>query len=356
MFGWLRSVRIISPMNRESCFNIFATHAQKGKGELNMRKRFTLPLDLQLFAETIDDDGLIDFGDDDADASVTPGTTIDDYNASLEDAEESNQPQQTDDLKFYALEDDDDDDVPIEEQDKPAESESEPEQEQEQEPETNVEPEKSKKRVQTPEENARFAEMRRQEQLRKQLEQTPEYQLAKALESTFGMPADALLKQVQEEQLKRQAKEQNVPVEVLRAQQEQAQLIQQLQQQLLQQQFEAWRIRVDNEMAQLKEQYKMLSEEDFLQARQYMLEVLKNPDVPLEQVVFALHGKKIADHLKESVKQEAIAEVSGRKKKNLIPPSASKAKTTPYDELTPEEIYVAKQMGLTPEEYLKYKT
>lgn len=349
MFGWLRSVRIISPMNRESCFNIFATHAQKGKGELNMRKRFTLPLDLQLFAETIDDDGLIDFGDDDADES---GTTIDDYNESLEDAEE-----QTDDLKFYALEDDDDD-VPIEEQDKPAESESEPEQEQEQEqePETNVEPEKSKKRVQTPEENARFAEMRRQEQLRKQLEQTPEYQLAKALESTFGMPADALLKQVQEEQLKRQAKEQNVPVEVLRAQQEQAQLIQQLQQQLLQQQFEAWRMRVDNEMAQLKEQYKMLSEEDFLQARQYMLEVLKNPDVPLEQVVFALHGKKIADHLKESVKQEAIAEVSGRKKKNLIPPSASKAKTTPYDELTPEEIYVAKQMGLTPEEYLKYKT
>lgn len=349
MFGWLRSVRIISPMNRESCFNIFATHAQKGKGELNMRKRFTLPLDLQLFAETIDDDGLIDFGDDDADESVTPGTTIDDYNESLEDAEE-----QTDDLKFYALEDDDDD-VPIEEQDE-SEPEPEQEQEQEQEPETNVEPEKSKKRVQTPEENARFAEMRRQEQLRKQLEQTPEYQLAKALESTFGMPADALLKQVQEEQLKRQAKEQNVPVEVLRAQQEQAQLIQQLQQQLLQQQFEAWRMRVDNEMAQLKEQYKMLSEEDFLQARQYMLEVLKNPDVPLEQVVFALHGKKIADHLKESVKQEAIAEVSGRKKKNLIPPSASKAKTTPYDELTPEEIYVAKQMGLTPEEYLKYKT
>lgn len=346
MFGWLRSVRIISPMNRESCFNIFATHAQKGKGELNMRKRFALPLDLQLFAETIDDDGLIDFGDDDDDVS---GTTIDDYNASLEDAEE-----QTDDLKFYALEDDDDD-VPIEEQDE-SESEPEQEQEQEQEPETNVEPEKSKKRVQTPEENARFAEMRRQEQLRKQLEQTPEYQLAKALESTFGMPADALLKQVQEEQLKRQAKEQNVPVEVLRAQQEQAQLIQQLQQQLLQQQFEAWRMRVDNEMAQLKEQYKMLSEEDFLQARQYMLEVLKNPDVPLEQVVFALHGKKIADHLKESVKQEAIAEVSGRKKKNLIPPSASKAKTTPYDELTPEEIYVAKQMGLTPEEYLKYKT
>lgn len=346
MFGWLRSVRIISPMNRESCFNIFATHAQKGKGELNMRKRFALPLDLQLFAETIDEDGLIDFGDDDDDVS---GTTIDDYNESLEDAEE-----QTDDLKFYALEDDDDD-VPIEEQ---VESEPEPEQEQEQEqePETNVEPEKSKKRVQTPEENARFAEMRRQEQLRKQLEQTPEYQLAKALESTFGMPADALLKQVQEEQLKRQAKEQNVPVEVLRAQQEQAQLIQQLQQQLLQQQFEAWRMRVDNEMAQLKEQYKMLSEEDFLQARQYMLEVLKNPDVPLEQVVFALHGKKIADHLKESVKQEAIAEVSGRKKKNLIPPSASKAKTTPYDELTPEEIYVAKQMGLTPEEYLKYKT
>lgn len=347
MFGWLRSVRIISPMNRESCFNIFATHAQKGKGELNMRKRFTLPLDLQLFAETIDDDGLIDFGDDDDDVS---GTTIDDYNESLEDAEE-----QTDDLKFYALEDDDD--VPIEEQDESEpEPEQEQEQEQEQEPETNVEPEKSKKRVQTPEENARFAEMRRQEQLRKQLEQTPEYQLAKALESTFGMPADALLKQVQEEQLKRQAKEQNVPVEVLRAQQEQAQLIQQLQQQLLQQQFEAWRMRVDNEMAQLKEQYKMLSEEDFLQARQYMLEVLKNPDVPLEQVVFALHGKKIADHLKESVKQEAIAEVSGRKKKNLIPPSASKAKTTPYDELTPEEIYVAKQMGLTPEEYLKYKT
>ncbi len=312
-----------------------------------MRKRFTLPLDLQLFAETIDDDGLIDFGDDDDDVS---GTTIDDYNESLEDAEE-----QTDDLKFYALEDDDD--VPIEEQDESEpEPEQEQEQEQEQEPETNVEPEKSKKRVQTPEENARFAEMRRQEQLRKQLEQTPEYQLAKALESTFGMPADALLKQVQEEQLKRQAKEQNVPVEVLRAQQEQAQLIQQLQQQLLQQQFEAWRMRVDNEMAQLKEQYKMLSEEDFLQARQYMLEVLKNPDVPLEQVVFALHGKKIADHLKESVKQEAIAEVSGRKKKNLIPPSASKAKTTPYDELTPEEIYVAKQMGLTPEEYLKYKT
>lgn len=293
--------------------------------------KFPLQLNLQLFAG--EDEDFISF-DDDNEESVGP----------IED--------------FFT--DDDGDDVPedtVDDSEESEESEVEPDSEEsDDEPEQqqeDVQNQDDQKPVQSPEENARFAEQRRQRQLQQMLENMPEYQLAKQLSDLYGLPPEQLLEKVREEQIRKQAKEQNVPIEFLREQQRIKEENMRTHQELMELKVQLWKSEMDRQSADIKKQYPVLSDEDIQQARLYILETLKNPDIPLEQAVFALHGKKIAEGIKNLSKQDALAEVSGRKRNSVVNTPTGKSNKAVV--LTDEERYFAKQFGMTEEEYAKYK-
>lgn len=234
----------------------------------------------------------------------------------------------------------------------------------EDEPSTDPDPEdepaaEDKKPKQTPEENAKFAEARRQKQiddrvqaeLKRLQSESPEFKMAKTLSELYGQPVEEIYKQLEEARLVKLAKEQEVPVEYLRRAEAEKQERIQLQEQLNQLQFEAWTARIAGEEAQLKTEYPMLTNDDMLEAKAFLLQRLGR-DVPLDQAIHALHGKKIIQGLKESSKNETLAELSGRKK-GALPPQGGKAAQSVA--LSADELYVAKQMGMSPEEYHKYK-
>lgn len=223
-------------------------------------------------------------------------------------------------------------------------------------------------KVQTSDENARFAEMRRQQQiekrvqeeLQKRMQESPEAKLAKQLSEMYGQPPEIIMAQLKEAQLQREATQKQVPVELLRQQQVERERIaqQQTQQQAQLQdlQFQLWQNRVNTEKASLlaDQTYKgVLTDADVDQAIEHMLTTLQNPNLPLDQVVMALHGKKITNAIREQAKNDALAEVSGRAKNPVAPSGGGKTANAPI--ATEDEIYVAKKMGIPIEEYLKWK-
>lgn len=265
------------------------------------------------------------------------------------------------------------DDIPTEQESVPApESEpNEPEASPEPdvtEPEADSEPEPTPERkVQTPEENARFAEERRQRQaeeraaaaLEKLKQEDPAFQTAKLLEELYGAPITQIQAQLQQERVKQMAAQQGISVEaaqtienekeaVRRAKEEAAQA----QHEVTQLQFEKWTSRVEQEGIQLRKQYPVLTEQDIFEATNYMLNTLQNPNLPLDQVVHAVHGTKLTEAIKQQAKNEALAEISGRKQ-TPIPPQGGKPAAA--ETLTDAEKYVAKQMGLSEEEYIKWR-
>jgi hypothetical protein len=213
---------------------------------------------------------------------------------------------------------------------------------------------------QTSEQNAYYAEQRRQQlvqqrvqqELQKMQQEAPEFQMAKLLSEMYGMPVNDLYKELQEKQMEKQAEQKGVPVEVMKQLNAYEQQQAELQEQLYFMQFQNWQNRVDEETKTMQNQYPMLNAEDIEQAKYFLLDTLQNPEIPLQNAVFALHGDKIAKSLKELAKQEALAEISGRKKGGLPPQSM---KTTDTKSITDEERYVAKMMGLSEADYIKYK-
>lgn len=225
---------------------------------------------------------------------------------------------------------------------------------------TDTEPETQ---VQTPEENAFYAEQRRQQQeLQRQQEleqqflekaqETPEYQVAQLLAAQYGMPVDQMLQQLQESQLESQAQQQGVPVEFLRQQQETQRQMETLQNQLKQMEFENWMAKQEAEAVQIKQDYPFLTDAEINEARHFMLNDLKTTAMPLSQAVFAKHQAKITSHLKEQAKQEALAEISGRKSNGTAP---NVSQSSPESQLTMEERAMAKALGISEKDYLKYK-
>jgi hypothetical protein len=214
--------------------------------------------------------------------------------------------------------------------------------------------------TQTPEQNAQYAEQRRQSLVEQRVQQevqrlqqeSQEYQMAKLLSEMYEMPVNELYEQLQEKQMEKQAEQRGVPVEIMKQLNAYEQQQTQLQEQLYFMQFQNWQNRVDEEAKHMQSQYSMLSAEDIEQAKFFLLDTLQNPEIPLQNAVFALHGDKIANSLKELAKQEALAEISGRKKGGLPPQSM---KTTDTQTLTDEERYIAKMMGLSEADYIKYR-
>jgi len=300
---------------------------------MTTKKKFRWTLDLQLFAEP-DENGLIDMDD---------GEDLTDLDY---DFDNQHGPEYGDD------DDDDSQQTEPQEQDEPSKQE-EPKQENT-EPES--EPEPPKKKVQTPEENARFAEQRRQRQLQAEIErlkaESPEFKLAQRLSELYGVTPDVLLQQIEQEVVRKEAERRGVPPEIIQAEREREQRIKQLESQLLVMQFENWKSRVDAEGERLKKELPYLSDDDIVAAKEYLLKT-GNLNGSLEEAVYALHGKKIAEAIREAARQEALAEISGRKSGPAV---MSGRQPNQSVVLTPEERYVAKMMGLTEDEYIKYKT
>jgi hypothetical protein len=103
----------------------------------------------------------------------------------------------------------------------------------------------------------------------------------------------------------------------------------------------------------LKNSYPFLTDQDIDSAKNLLLNTWRNVEAPLEQAVYALHGKKILEQGQESSRTETLAEVSGRKSKSGVPLKAGKSSDTQI--LTDDEKYIARQMGISEEVYLKNK-
>lgn len=239
------------------------------------------------------------------------------------------------------------------------EPETDPEPEPEIEPEeTEPEPEPETKKQQTPEENRKFAEQRRQqelerrvqEELDKRLQETPEVRAMRQLQE-LGYDPNTLVEQATLAQLQQQSQQTGIPLEVLQQQQQQAQQTNQLQQQLAQVQFQLWEAKVQNEVSQLQSTYPSLTDEDMQGAIDYMVNTLQRTDIPLEQAVMAVHGQKIMHSFREQARNEVLAEKSGRK--TPLQPQGGKSPSTPS--LSDDEKLIARMMGVSEEDYLKYK-
>jgi hypothetical protein len=263
--------------------------------------------------------------------------------------------------------DDDDvvdvDTIGIDEEIEEEEEEESEEAETEENPDLSETAETETETTQTPEENAFYAEQRRQRQeaerkaeedrlYQQRQEQDPNYQVAQLLAAQYGMPVDQMLQQLQESQLEQQAQQQGVPVEFLKQQQALQEQTKSLEAKLKQMEFETWMAKQEAEATQLKQEYSFLTEADINEARHFMLNDLQTTNMSLADAVFAKHQSKIITHLKTQAKQEALAEVSGRKSNGTAP---NVSKSTPESQLTQEERHMAQMLGVSEKEYLKYK-
>lgn len=256
-------------------------------------------------------------------------------------------------------EDEEEDDDEDEDEDESEDDETDDEDEDEDASDEDKVDEQPKK--QSKEDNAKFAAQRRQQEVEKRIQaemekfrnESPELALAKQLSELYGKDAGQIMADIKEAQLQEEAKQRNLPIELLRERQADRDRLQSVEAELNNLRFQSWQSKIKADSENLKSQYGMLTDEDFDGAVDYILNTVRNVDLPLEQAIFALHGKKIVDGLAKAKTQDKLAEESGRKKKTVLAPNNSKPKKS--NGLTQEERYVAKQMGLSEEEYLKYK-
>lgn len=216
------------------------------------------------------------------------------------------------------------------------------------------------KKPQSKEENARFARERREREmqakidaaLEQQRQESAEFKLAKTLAEQYGTTPEALLEQMKEAELVKQAEKENVPIERLRREQELSSKLAEQEARINQLMFSQWQTQMDVEKSTLGKEYTMLDQKDMDAAVDYMLNELKNPNVPLKSVVNMLYGDKIIEGKLKAAEQEVLAKQSGRSKKPLAPMNGKPSSTAT---LTDEEKYVARQMGISDEEYIKFK-
>lgn len=264
----------------------------------------------------------------------------------------------------YEDDSDDSEDVEIEEEEYEYEDYEEEEVEEDEEVEYEEEEEQVEetKQVQSSEENAYFAELRRQKQneekyraeLQSQFEQSPEYKMAQMLSSEYGLTTQELLEQMQQASLEKEAEKQGVPVEYLQRVQESERRQQELESKLQKMEFESWYNGKLAEKEALKNKFNgIISDEEIDQAMMFVLEDLRNTNISLDKAVRLVHGDKIESELKRIAKQEALAEISGRKQSPLARQSS---KTTVTETLSPAERAVARAMGISDEDYIKYKS
>lgn len=329
---------------------------KNGEGVITMTidKRFLLKLDLQNHADEIDQDEI-----DVEDTDTTNGE------AELFEALRSMQEQEDseDDTEFEDEEDSEDEEDEFEDDEEEYEDEEdfEDEDDEDDSDDEEYEEETPAKKVQSKEENAKFAAQRRQQEIDRQVqarldelkEQSPEFKLAQSLSKRFGKPVEEIMAEMDEAALVEEAEESKIPIERLRKEKAAEEKANRLEAEVNQLKFQNWQTQIKADGEKLKSEYPMLSYDELDQAVDYILHTAKNVDMPLEEAVYALHGKKIVQSLANSKVQEDLANQSGRSKKT--PLSVRNGKSSQTNTLTAEETYIAKQFGMSADDYIKYR-
>lgn len=218
------------------------------------------------------------------------------------------------------------------------------------------------KQKQSKEQNAEFARKRREAEAKQRAEaelerlkqESPEFKLAQMLSEQYGQPPEVIMEQIKEAQLKKEAQEQKVPVEILRKQRAEEERANRLEQEISMLKFQNWQTQIKADGTRLMGEYKMLTEDDMEAATNYILNVAKNVDMPLEDAVFAIHGKKIVQSLAKGEVQENLAKQVGRAKKTPLAPNNGKPPKVVA--LSAQERQMARAFNMTDEEYAKYKS
>jgi hypothetical protein len=317
---------------------------------MTIENKFPLKLDLQLFADEIDDDEDFTGGEDDLVSAIRDlKTQVDEDDAEDEEYEDESDDEVEDEDEYEEDEDEEFEDEDEYEDDE--EDTDEDEDDEEDEP-----------KVQSKEDNAKFAAKRRQQELESRVQaeldklkqESPEFKLAQQLSKQFGKSPEEIMAEMQEEELKRESEATKIPIERLRQERETADKVNQLEAQLNELRYQAWQTQINSDKQVLQTKYPMLTGEDMDNAVDYILTTLQNVEVPLEQAVYSLHGQKIIEALADQKVQENLAKDSGRKRKTPLAPNTTK-KAQKLTTLSADEKYAAKVFGMSEEEYEKYK-
>jgi phage I-like protein len=200
-----------------------------------------------------------------------------------------------------------------------------------------------------------------QEEVAKLRSEDPAFKLARTLSEMYGRPVEQVLAQIEQARIEREAEDRKIPVDqVQREYNEKANFeqekaaIQSVKEENNQLQYQVWQNRMTTEELELRKAPELaaLTDDDIKAAQVYMLQTMQNPNASLEEAVYAVHGRKIAENLRNIARNDALAEISGRKNGGLPPQGG---KPSPTASLTDEERYIAKMMGVSEEDYLANK-
>jgi hypothetical protein len=312
---------------------------------MTIENKFPLKLDLQFFAE----------GDD----NTPPTTGEDDLLAAIRSLKDSEDVVDDEDDVDDTDDTDDDDADPEDDIDK---SDDDEDNEDDQDEDDNADEPPVDKKKQTKADNAKFAKERREREAKERADaeierlktESPEFQLAKMLSDTYGKPADEIMAEMREAQLQKEAQDAKIPVDILRKQRDSDDRANNLEQEIAMLKFQNWQTNIKADGQRLMSEYKMLTQEDMDKAQDYILTVAKNVEMPLEDAVYALHGKKIVESLAKGKVQDELATQSGRKKKTPLAPNNGKPPKASAS-LSADEKAIAKAFGMSNDEYQKYK-
>lgn len=215
------------------------------------------------------------------------------------------------------------------------------------------------KKVQTPEENAKFAAERRQKELdekvqaelQKRLAEDPAFQAAKLLEEQYGMKPEQFIEMIRQQEMMEKAQQTGKPIEDIQREYQQTQQQTDLERKNAELELKLWQSEVRVESAQLKQEMPFLTDEQLQEAVDYMLNDLKTTNIPLKRAVMALHGEAILENIQSQAKNEVLAEKSGRK--TPVVPQGGKTPSTPT--LNDAEKHFAQIFGMSDEDYIKYQ-
>jgi hypothetical protein len=299
-----------------------------------------LNLDLQRFADDVEDDFTGSEGE------LELASAIRDLLKEEESESPSSEDEEVEEVEEL------DDEEEIDNKDDEEEYEDEEEEEEEDEDEEVEEPKRQSK-----EDNAKFAARRRQQELeqkvQEELKNSAEYKLAQKLAKQFGKPIDQILVELEEADIQQEAEQRQTSPEQIRREREANSRADQLEQQINELKFQNWQTQIKSDGQAIMSEYTMLKQADIDQAVDYILNVAKNVELPLEDAVFAVHGKKIAKAMATQKVQDDLANQSGRKRK--IPLSPTNSKPSQAKSLSADEAYIARQFGMSDDEYRKFQ-
>jgi hypothetical protein len=309
-------------------------------------------LDLQFFADDVDDDDTVSDGEAELFSAIRDLAKEDSESPSFEELEDEFYEGEDDEEEYEDDEDDEESDDEeasdddIEDEDDGLDEEEDDDEEEDEEPQG-----------QSKEDNAKFAARRRQQELearvQEQLKNSPEYKLAQKLAKQFGKPIDQIMTELDDADIQQEAEQRQVTPEQVRRERERDERAERLEQENNQLRFENWQTQIQLDTNKLIEEYPMLTQEDFDKSVDYILNVAKNVELPLEDAVFAVHGKKIAKAMAKQTVQDDLANQSGRKRKTPLAPNNTKSSQSKA--LSADEQYIARQFGMTDDEYRKFQ-